>query len=69
MIVEERNSKRDLTCERSNLPFDDVRFFPVQILKVRPEYLEYQHVVFSIWAMYLKMIQGSDDTIGSRMSP
>ena len=69
VIVEERDSERDLTCKRSNLLADYVRVFIVHLLKVRPEYLQHQHVMFSVWALYLKMVQGCEDAVESRMCP
>ena len=67
-IMEERDSKSDLMRERFNLLGDYGLFFK-DVLKMRPDNLRHQHVVFSIWALYFKMIQESEDAIGSRMCP
>ena len=66
-IVEERYSERELMRERFSRPVDYGRVFLEHVHKMRPEYWEHQHVMFSVWTSYLKMIQGSEDAIRSRM--
>jgi len=68
-IVEERDSKRDLMSERFNRPTDCGRIIVVHCGKLRPHDFERQYVMFSVWVMYFKMIQGSEDVIGSGMCP
>lgn len=36
---------------------------------MRPDNLQHRHVVFYVWALYLKMIQESEDMTRSRMCP
>jgi len=68
-IVEERDSESYLARERFNRPADYGWVFVEHILKMGPDNLQYQHVVFSVWTPYPKMIQGSEDAIGSRVCP
>ena len=68
-VVEERDSERDLTRERFNRLVNHGWLFVEHILKMRSNNLQHQHVMFSVWALYLKMIQESEDMIGSRMCP
>jgi len=67
--VEERDSERDLMHERFDHLLDYGRVFLEHLLKMRPNNLQHQHVMFSILALYLKMIQRGEDPIGSRMCP
>jgi len=68
-IVEERDSERDLTHEGFNHPAEYGWVIALHGLKLGPNNLKHQHVVCSVWALYLKTIQGSEDTIGSGMRP
>jgi len=67
--VGERDSERDLVRDGFNRLVDYGGFIVDHVLKMRPNNLQHQHVMFSVWALYLKMIQGSEDVIGSRMCP
>ena len=68
-IVEERDSERDLMRKRFNRLAKCGWFFVEHIVKSGPHDLKHQHVMFSVWALHLEMVQGSEDTIGSRMYP
>ena len=68
-IVEEGYSERDLMHEGFNRLLDYGLFFVEHGFKVRPNYLQHQHIVFSVCALHLEMIQESEDAIGSRMCP
>ena len=67
--MEERNSKRDLMSERFNRPADYGWIILVHGGKLRPHDFKHQYVMFSVWAMYFKMIQGSEDVVRSGMCP
>ena len=55
--------------ERFDRPADHGWIIVVNGGKLRPHDFERQYVMFSVWAMYFKMTQGSEDTIGSGMRP
>ena len=67
-IMEERGSECDLTRERFDRLLDYGRFVVEHGLEMRPNNLQHQHVVFSVYPLYLEMIQESEDMIRSRMS-
>jgi hypothetical protein len=71
-IVEERDSKRNLIHEGSDLlsgygwlVIEHVEYVP----EIRPSDLQHQHIMFPIRTLDLEMIQGNEDTIRSRMHP
>jgi len=39
------------------------------IFQMRPNNLEHQHVVFSVWALHPEMVQEGEDAIRSGMCP
>ena len=66
-IVEERSSEYDLMSERFGRLLD-YGWFPVgHVFKVRPNDLRHQYVVLSVHALYLEMVQESEDMIKSGM--
>lgn len=67
-IVEEGGSEYDLMCEGS---FGPDRAAAEHRLKMRPNNLQHQDVVFSVWASYVEMIQESEDATrpGVRVRP
>jgi len=68
-MLEERDSERDLMRESFNRPADYSSLFVKHILKMRPNNLKRQYVVFSVWAVYPETIQGGEDVIGPRVCP
>jgi len=68
-IVEERDSEGDLMSEWFNHPADYGWVIAVHVRKLRPNNLEHQHLMFSVWALYLEVVRGSEDAIGSGMRP
>ena len=62
-IVEERDSERDLVHERLNRRADYGWVVAVHGLELRPNDSKHQYIVFSVWALYLKNVQRSEDTI------
>ena len=64
-IVEEGDSKRDLMYERFDRPADYGWVIAVHDLELRPNNLKHQHVMFSVWALYLEPIQGNEDMVGT----
>jgi len=65
-IVEERGSECNLADEGYNRLLDRDWFFVEHRLKVRSNNLQYQHIMLSVCAPHLEMIQESEDMIGSR---
>ena len=41
--------------------------FPERAYEMGSKNLEYQHVMFPVWALYFEIIQESDNVFGSRM--
>ena len=68
-MVEEGGSERDSVREGFNSSLDYCRFFVEHGLKVRPNDLRHQHLMFSVGALHLEMVQESKNVIGSRMCP
>ena len=67
-IVEERSSECDLMRERFNRLLDYRWLVVKHGLEMRSNDLQHQHVVFSVYPLYLEMIQESEDMVRSRMS-
>ena len=68
-IMEERRSEHNLMHEGFDRLLDHGRFFVEHGLKVRPNDLQHQHIMFPVCALHLKMVQESEDAIGSRVCP
>ena len=68
-VVEERDSERDLIHERFDHPAHYELVIIIHVRKPRPNDFEHQHVVFSVWALHLEVVQKSEDAIGSGMRP
>jgi len=68
-IVEKGGSESDLTHEGFNRLLYYGWFFVEHGLKVRPNDLQHQHIVFSVCALHLKMVQEGEDAIRSGMCP
>lgn len=66
-IMEERRSKCDLMRERFDRLLDNGWILVEHVFKMRSNNWQHQHVVFSVHALYLEIIQQSEDTIRSRM--
>jgi hypothetical protein len=71
--VEERESKPNLIHEGSGLllGYGWLVFEHVveHVLEIRPSDLKYQHIMFPVRALHLEIIQGTEDTVISRMRP
>jgi hypothetical protein len=67
--MEERGSERDLMRERFDRLLDYGWLVVEHGLKMRPNNLQHQHVMFPVYALYLEMIQESEDAIRSRVCP
>ena len=66
-IVEKRRSERNLVHDGFDR-LSDHRWLVVEHgLKMRPSNWEHQHVVFSVHAFHLELIQEGQDVTGSRM--
>ena len=68
-IMEERCSKRNLAHDRFDRFFDRDGPLVVHSVKMRPSNRQNQHVVFSVHAFQLELIQEGQDVTGSRMCP
>jgi hypothetical protein len=68
-FVEKRDSERDLMNERFDRLLDYDWFFVEHGRKLWSNNLQHQHIVFSIHALHLKMIQESEDVARSKMYP
>ena len=68
-IVEEGGSERDLMHKGFDRLLDNGCFVIEHGLKVRSDDLQHQHIMFSICTLYLKVVQESEDAIGSGMCP
>lgn len=64
-IVEEREPEHNLAHER----FNRLLYFGFEVFehlrKMRPDDLGHQRVMFSVWALYLKLVQEREDVIRS----
>ena len=68
-VVEEGGSERDLTDEGFDRLLDYGCLFVEHGLKVRPNDFQHQHIMFSVHTLYLKVVQESEDTVGSGVCP
>ena len=67
--MKERDSEGDLISERFDCPVDYVWAIAVHERKLRPNDFKHQYDMFPVWAVHLKLIQGSEDVIGSGVCP
>ena len=68
-MMEKRSSERDLMNERFHRLLDHSRLLAEHILKVRPNDLQHQYVMFPVRALDSEMIQETEDPFGSGMGP
>lgn len=66
-IMEEGDSERNLMHERFDRLLDYSWLVVEHGLKMRPDNLQHQHIMFPVHALHLEMIQESENAIGSRM--
>ena len=66
-VMEERGSEYDLMCERFGRLLDYGWFLVGHVFKMRSNDLRHQYVVLSVHALYLEMVQESEDVIRSWM--
>jgi len=55
--------------ERFNRVENNVWVIAVHRHKLRPNNFKNHHVMFSVWAVHLEVVQGSEDVIRSGMRP
>ena len=65
--MEERGSECDLMHERFGRLLDYGWFLVGHVFKMRPNDLRHQYVVLSVHALYLEVVQESEDVIRSEM--